>query len=464
MADSRPNILFIMSDDHAAHAIGAYGSVINETPNIDRIASEGARFDNVFCGNAICAPSRATILSGTHSHINGVLTLADRFDGSQTTFPKLMRADGYQTAIFGKWHLGHGEEADPTGFDTWSILPGQGAYHNPAFYVQGEERQFEGYATDLITDFSLDWLNHRDPDRPFMLMTHHKAPHRPWEPDEKHAHMYDDIEIPVPETFDDDYATRPAAEAALMRVGRDMTFTDLKAEPPTGLPAEEEKHWAYQRYIKDYLRCVASVDDNVGRLLDWLDDTGLAENTIVIYTSDQGFFLGDHGWYDKRFMYEESLRMPFVMRFPKEINAGTVVDDMVSNIDFGPTFLDYAGLDVPNEMQGKSFRTIPQGTTPDGWRESIYYRYWMHLGDHGVAAHYGVRTATHKLIHYYGKALGTAGSIDRDTDPYWELFDLETDPNELNNVYGKPDFAEVQRELTEELERLRVHYGDTDHP
>src|SRR5680860_1118759 len=249
-----------------------------------------------------------------------------------------------------------------------------------------------------------------------MLMTHHKAPHRPWEPDEKHAHMYDDIEIPVPEIFDDDYATRPAAEAALMRVGRDMTFTDLKAEPPTGLPAEEEKHWAYQRYIKDYLRCVASVDDNVGRLLDWLDDTGLAENTIVIYTSDQGFFLGD------------------------------------------------AGLDVPNEMQGKSFRTIPQGTTPDGWRESIYYRYWMHLGDHGVAAHYGVRTATHKLIHYYGKALGTAGSIDRDTDPYWELFDLETDPNELNNVYGKPDFAEVQRELTEELERLRVHYGDTDHP
>jgi arylsulfatase A-like enzyme len=461
MPDNRPNILFIMSDDHAAHAISAYGSVVNETPNIDRIAAEGARFDNVFCGNAICAPSRATILSGTHSHINGVRTLADRFDGSQVTFPKLLQQAGYQTAIFGKWHLGHGGEADPTGFDAWTILPGQGDYHDPRFYVEGEERQFDGYATDLITDFSLDWLDRRDPDRPFMLMTHHKAPHRPWEPDDKHAHLYDDVEIPYPETFDDDYATRPAAAAAEMRIGRDMTYTDLKAEPPAGLSESEHKRWAYQRYMKDYLRCIASVDDNVGRMLDWLAANDLAENTIVIYTSDQGFFLGDHGWYDKRFMYEESLRMPVLMRYPREIPAGTVVDAMVSNIDFAPTFLDYAGLDVPDVMQGVSYRPVTAGETPEGWQDSIYYRYWMHLGDHGVAAHYGVRTKRHKLIHYYGRALGTAGSIDRDTDPCWELFDLDADPSELLNIYGSPEVAEHQAALHAELDRLMRHYGDS---
>lgn len=464
MANTSPNILFIMSDDHAAHAISAYGSVINETPHIDRIAGEGARFDNVFCGNSICAPSRATILSGTHSHVNGVLTLADRFDGRQVSFPRLLQDAGYQTAIFGKWHLGHGGEADPTGFDTWSVLPGQGDYHDPTFYVQGEERRFEGYATDIITDFSLEWLEHRDPDRPFMLMTHHKAPHRPWEPDEKHAHMYAGVDIPVPATFDDDYATRPAAAAAVMRVGRDMTFTDLKEEPPSDLSDEEARHWAYQRYIKDYLRCIASIDDNVGRMLDWLDANDLAENTIVIYTSDQGFFLGDHGWYDKRFMYEESLRMPFLMRYPREIAAGSAVEAMVSNIDFAPTFLDYAGLDVPSVMQGRSFREVARGDVPADWPRSIYYRYWMHLAQHGVPAHYGVRTATHKLIYYYGKALGTTDSVDRDTDPYWELFDLEADPNELNNVYGNPEFASIQADLHAELDRLRRLYGDTDNP
>ena len=464
MPDSRPNILFIMTDDHAAHAISAYGSVINETPNIDRIANEGARFDNVFCGNAICAPSRATILTGNHSHLNGVRTLHNRFDGSQPTFPKAMQAAGYQTAIFGKWHLGHGDEADPTGFDRWSVLPGQGDYHDPTFYVQGEEQQFQGYATDLITDFSLDWLNKRDPDRPFMLMTHHKAPHRPWEPDEKHARMYEDIDIPVPETFDDDYATRPAAEAAQMRVGRDMTFTDLKERPPEGLSDEEVRHWAYQRYINDYLRCIASVDDNIGRMLEWLDAHDLTENTIVIYTSDQGFFLGDHGWYDKRFMYEESLRMPFVMRYPKEIPAGSVVEAMISNIDFAPTFLDHAGLDTLETAQGVSFREVAKGNVPDDWQMSIYYRYWMHLGDHGVAAHYGGRTATHKLIYYYGQGLGLPGCIERDTEPYWELFDLTQDPKELRNVHGDPSYSDVQQELHAELDRLRAQFADTETP
>ncbi len=462
MTDSRPNILYIITDDHAAHAITAYGSVINETPHIDRIANEGARFDNVFCGNAICAPSRATILAGNHSHINGVLTLADRFDGRQSTFPKEMQAAGYQTAIFGKWHLGHGGEADPTGFDSWTVLPGQGDYHDPTFYVQGEEQRFEGYVTDLITDFSIGWLDQRDPDRPFLLKVHHKAPHRPWDPDEKHEHMYENVDIPIPETFDDDYATRPAAEAAEMRIGRDMTFRDLKEPPPDGLSPEETRRWTYQRYIKDYLRCVASVDDNVGRLLDWLDANGLAENTVVVYTSDQGFFLGDHGWYDKRFMYEESLRMPFLMRYPPEIGAGSVVDAIVSNIDFAPTFLDYAGLDAPETMQGTSFRAVAKDNVPEGWQESIYYRYWMHLSHHGVAAHYGVRTATHKLIYYYGRALGTSDSVDRDTEQYWELFDLVQDPKELDNVYGNPNYAKVQELLHAELERLRQHYGDTD--
>lgn len=464
MPDTRPNILFIMSDDHASHAISAYGSEINRTPNIDRIAAAGARFDNAFCGNAICAPSRATILAGTHSHINGVRTLADDFDGRQTTFPRLMQGAGYQTAIFGKWHLGHGGHADPTGFDRWSILPNQGLYHNPTFFVDGEEQKFDGYVTDLITDFSLDWLENRDEARPFMLMCHHKAPHRPWQPDAKHAAMFEDADITVPPTFDDDYATRPAAEAATMRIGRDMTYHDLKAAPPSDLSDDEQRHWAYQRYIKDYLRCVASVDDNVGRLLDWLDDNDLAGNTIVIYTSDQGFFLGDHGWYDKRFMYEESLRMPFLMRCPAEIKPGTVVEPMISNIDFAPTFLDYADLDIPEVMQGRSFRSLPVGEIPEDWPESIYYRYWMHLADHGVAAHYGVRTATHKLIHYYGKALGTAGSIDQSTEPYWELFDLKADPKELNNVYGAADYSKVQANLTDELGRLRERFRDTDIP
>ncbi|MGH2557996.1 MAG: sulfatase family protein [Thermomicrobiales bacterium] len=458
---SKPNILFIMSDDHAAHAIGCYGSRINETPHIDRIANEGARFDNCFCANAICAPSRATILTGLHSHLNGVLTLADPLDGRQETFPKLLQAAGYQTAIFGKWHLGHGGDADPTGFDRWSVLPGQGLYHDPVFYVMGEQRTFSGYVTDLITDFSLEWLRARDRDRPFMLLCHHKAPHRPWEPDAKHAAMYEEVAIPFPDTFDDDYANRAAAaKNATMRIDRDMTFTDLKADPPAGLSPYEEKVWKYQRYIKDYLRCVAAVDDNVGRLLDYLDAAGLTDNTIVIYTSDQGFFLGDHGWYDKRFMYEESLRMPFVMRYPREIPAGSVVDPMVTNVDFAPALLDYAGLSPSARMQGSSFRPVAKGDVPDGWQTSIYYRYWMHLAHHGVAAHYGVRTDRYKLIYYYGEALGTIESVDEPTTPEWELFDLESDPREMKSVYHDPAYDGVVRDMTAELRRLREQVQD----
>ena len=481
----RPNILFIMSDDHAAHGMSCYGSVINQTPNIDRIADEGMLLENCFCVNSICAPSRATILTGKHGHLNGIKTLDDRFDGRQQTFPKLLQRAGYQTAIVGKWHLGEGGHSSPTGFDYWNVLPGQGDYDNPVMINNGEERQYQGYVTDIITDLCLDWLKERDPEKPFLLLCHHKAPHRPWIPSSTHASLYEDVDIPLPETFNDDYANRSRAAAeARMRIECDFNYLDLKLEPPAGASLwdsivapedlsgfslrpqdsqeavtfrshQELKEWMYQRYIKDYLRCIASIDDNVGRMLDFLDEEGLAQDTIVIYTSDQGFFLGDHGWYDKRFMYEESLRMPFVVRYPREIEGGSRHGAMALNVDFAETFLDYGGLDIPEDMQGASLRPIFQGDTPDGWRTSMYYRYWMHLAHHYVAAHYGMRTERYKLIYYYGEALGTAGSIDEPKQPEWELFDLQEDPLEMNNIYHDPHYAELVEKLKQELYRLK---------
>lgn len=452
----RPNILFIMSDDHAAHAISAYGSVINRTPHLDRIAQEGMRLDNCFCTNSICAPSRATILTGLYSHLNGVETLDDRFDSSQQHVGKLLQAAGYQTAIIGKWHLGHGEGHDPTGFDYWSVLPGQGHYYDPVMIEMGERKKYEGYVTDIITDLSLDWLRGRDPSRPFALMCHHKAPHRPWDPDPKYADLYEDVDIPEPPTFDDDYSNRSrAAAAATMRIDRDLSARDLKVEPPAGLSDAELKRWKYQRYIKDYLRCVASIDDNVGRLLDYLDEAGLTENTVVVYTSDQGFFLGDHGWYDKRFFYEESLRMPFLIRYPKEIAPGSHSDLMILNTDFAPLFLDYAGVPVPDNMQGRSFRSILRGEQVPDWRRSMYYRYFMHLAHHNVYAHYGIRSERYKLIYYYEES---------PEPPEWELFDLESDPHEMRNVYEDPAYAQVVDELKAELHRVRVEVGDLRNP
>ncbi|MFD0675850.1 MULTISPECIES: sulfatase family protein [unclassified Paenibacillus] len=460
---NRPNIVFIMSDDHAAHALSCYGSRINTTPQIDRIANEGMRFDNCFCTNSICAPSRAAILTGLYNHLNGVKTLGDKLDGRQQTVAKLLQEDGYQTAIIGKWHLGHGGDADPTGFDYWNVLPGQGDYHNPTFIEMGEQKVYEGYVTDITTELSIDWLNKRDKNKPFFLMCHNKAPHRPWIPDEKHAHMYEDADIPEPETFNDDYSNRAAAaSAARMRVDRDLSKKDLKMDPPEGLTSEQLKSWKYQRYIKDYLRCIASIDDNVGRMLDWLEEQGIADGTIVIYTSDQGFFLGDHGWYDKRFMYEESLRMPFIIRYPREIKPGSVCEQMALNVDFAPTFLDYAGIPVPSNMQGASLRLLLQGVKPEDWRKSMYYRYWMHLGNHYVYSHYGIRTERYKLIYYYGEALGSTGAIDEPKPPEWELFDLHADPYEMNNVYHDPANTEVIRSLKEELHELRVQLQDDD--
>ncbi|MBK36776.1 MAG: sulfatase [Gemmatimonadetes bacterium] len=461
MAERRPNILFIMSDDHASHAMSCYGSRINETPNLDRIANGGARFDNCFCTNSICAPSRATILTGTYNHVNGVTTLGAKIDGRQDNVAKQLRASGYQTAIVGKWHLGHGGHHDPTGFDYWDVLPGQGDYHDPEMSRMGESRRIDGYVTDIITDLSLDWLAGRDRDRPFFLMLHHKAPHRWWEPDEKHANLYDDVDIPEPETFWDDYENRAsAAGEARMRVDRDLTERDLKGPTPEGLSAEEEKRWKYQRYIKDYLRCVASIDDNVGRVLDYLDEDGIADETIVVYTSDQGFFLGDHGWYDKRFMYEESLRMPLLIRYPDGIEAERVNEDMVLNVDFPATFLDYAGVKQPADYQGRSMRGVLEGATPADWRTSMYYRYWMHLTHHHVYAHYGIRTHDHKLIYYYADAMGQPGTVDENKPPEWELFDLKEDPHELVNVYHDPDYADIVQSLKTEMRNLQLAVDD----
>ena len=342
------------------------------------------------------------------------------------------------------------------------MLPGQGLYHNPVFIDAQGRKTYPGYCTDLIGDFTLDYLKGRDKSKPFFLMCHHKAPHRAWEPAPKYAKWLEDETVPEPDNLYEDMSQRSGADQrATNRVGEDMTITDLKVEKPAGLEGRALRQWAYQRYIKDYLRCVRSVDDNVGRVLDYLDAEGLADNTLVIYTSDQGFFLGDHGWFDKRFMYEESLRMPFVARLPRMIKPGQVNRDMVLNVDFAPTFLELAGGTAPASMQGRSALPVLQGKSPKDWRKTMYYRYWMHLGGgHTVTAHYGVRSDRYKLIYYYGKALGKRGAVDQDTPPEWELFDLQKDPREMKSVYGEPAYAKVQRDLKAELERLRRVYQD----
>jgi arylsulfatase A-like enzyme len=460
----RPNILFIMADDHAANAVSAYGGRLNKTPGIDRIAAEGMRFDNCFCTNSLCSPSRATILTGTYNHVNGVTTLATPFDARQPTFASLLRAAGYETMLVGKWHLGHGGIHDPRGFDRWSVLPDQGEYHDPTFLGPGGSTVVRpGYVTDVITDLALSWLAEHDPSRPFCLLVHHKAPHRAWEPDERHRDLYADEEIPEPETLRDDYAGRatPAREAR-MRIAEHLTEEDLKGAVPPHLAGDAELRWRYQRYIKDYLRCVAALDESVERMLAALDDSGLATDTVVVYTSDQGFFLGEHGWYDKRFMYEESVRMPFLVRYPRLAAPGSVCDRMVLNVDFAPTFLDLAGVAVPDRMQGRSLRPLLADRAPADWRTAMYYRYWMHLDSiHQVWAHYGLRTDRYKLVHYYADACGQPGAMDDPRPPEWELFDLAADPFELRSVYHEPGYADVVADLTWQLYQLQAEVGDT---
>ncbi len=464
MKQKQPNILFIMTDDHAAHAMSCYGSKVNETPQMDRLANMGARFDNCFCTNSICAPSRGVILTGKNSHLNGVKTLEDGFDGRQQTLPKLLQAGGYQTSIIGKWHLGHGGNYDPTGFDYWNIFPGQGQYINPKMYDMGELKQYTGYATDIVTDLTIDWIKNRNKDKPFFMMCHHKAPHRHWVPDEKHKDMYEDIDIPLPDTFNDSHEGRSDAVKYNLMGIEELTEFDLKQPFPEGLTDAELKYWKYQRYMKDYLKCIASVDDNIGRLLDFLEEEGLKEDTIVVYTSDQGFFLGDHGWFDKRYMLEESLRMPFLMSYPGVIKEGSVITDLVANLDFAETFLDYAGLEIPEDMQGHSFKPILEGNKPKDWLDALYYRYWVYKGEHGVSPHYGIRTLDYKLICYLKEARDFSGNCLKEVEdkewPQWELFDLRTDSEELDNVYDDVRYQDVVKELKRRLFELKEHYQD----
>lgn len=499
---SPPNIVFIMSDDHAYQAISAYSDKLMQTPNIDRIAKEGAIFMRATVTNSICAPSRAVLLTGKHSFINGKIDNMAAFDWEQDNFPKLLQANGYQTAMIGKIHM----DGIPQGFDFSMVLPGQGHYYNPDFLIEGETVRKEGYVTDIITDTTLDWLqNTRDPEKPFCVLYHHKAPHREWEPAPRHYREFTKRQFEEPATLFDDYEGRgTAAKEAEMNILKHMNWAgDSKLYPETiaklgisptvvgpgnnswdigafertigrmneaqraewdevygpinddfikrypTMTEEELMKWRFQRYMQDYLGTIAAVDEGVGRVLDYLDESGLADNTIVVYTSDQGFYLGEHGWFDKRFMYEESFRMPLVVRYPPEIEAGTVIDALVQNLDFAPTFLDYTGVAIPEDMQGESFRRLVSGEQGE-WRDAVYYTYYEYPSVHMVKRHYGVATERYKLMHFYY-------DIDE-----WEMYDLQQDPKEMKNIYGDPAYEQVQKELHTRLEALRTQYGDSD--
>jgi arylsulfatase A-like enzyme len=471
----RPNILFIFSDDHACQAISAYEDPrrLIETPNIDRIGREGMRFDRCLVTNSICGPSRATVLTGKYSHRNGFYNnISSHFDGAQTTFPKLLKAAGYQTVLIGKWHL----DSPPTGFDHAQILPGLGVYYNPPMIRNGKRIAEPGYVTDIITERSVEWLNQRDPSRPFLLMVQHRAPHREWEPALRHLGHNQERQYPEPPTLFDDYSGRGLAERDQdMSLEKTILPRDVKLEAPPQLTPEQRAawdayyeprnssyrqnepqgrelvRWRYQRYMHDYLGCVKAVDEGVGKLLAALDDTGLANNTLVVYSSDQGFFLGEHGWFDKRWIYEESLRTPLLVRWPAVIKPGGVSASIVSNLDFAETFLDVAGLPIPAETQGRSLLPLLRGEGPADWRKSFYYHYYEYPVTHHVRPHYGVVTERYKLVRFYGP----------DVD-YFELFDRKEDPDELRSVYDQPQRAAVQQELTDELNRLRRELGVPD--
>jgi arylsulfatase A-like enzyme len=473
---SRPNILWIMSDDHAAHAVGAYGgrlAPLNPTPTLDRLAREGMRFENVFCGNSICTPSRATLLTGQYSHTNGVRTLNDPLPTARHTLPRLMRESGYDTAMIGKWHL----HEEPVHFDFYCVLPGQGSYFNPVFHRKGvgtwpkNEFRFPAsydvlHCDDAITRLSLNWLKQRDRSKPFFLMHHFKSPHDNFENAERYDFLYDKETIPEPATL---WATpnhgSVATEGTGTSIGKRNTRRNMGhhvfVDP--ALPDEAYKREAYQRYLKKYLRSVRGVDDNIATLVAHLAATGELENTIILYTSDQGFMLGEHDYIDKRWMYEESLRMPFIVRHPRTVPAGKTSAALISNVDFAPTLLDLVGLAAPAEMQGRSFRPMLEGRpAPADWRTGIYYRYWMHMAHHDNPAHYGIRTADHKLIFYYGLPLDASGAVKKATTPGWELYDLRKDPHETKNVHADPAYAAIAAKLKTDLLRLKSEIGDTD--
>lgn len=454
-----------MCDDHTTQAISAYGSKINQTPNIDRIAKSGAKLNNAFCTNSICAPSRAAILTGTYNHINEVRTIWEDLDNSRPTFIGDLKSAGYKTAIFGKWHLGHGPKSDPKNFDRWEVLPGQGDYIDPKFITPEGEVTHKGYVTTVTTDLALNWLNGLDKDDSFCLLVHHKAPHLPMTPDEKHKDLYADLDIPEPESLHEDLSPRPeGVKNAKMNIYKHMPKAVIKQK--TGaykpdLPQYEGQKWGYQLFIKDYLRCVASIDENTGRMLDYLDEQGLAEDTLVVYTSDQGFFLGEHSWFDKRYMYDEAIRMPLLMSYPKAIQAGTVVEEIVTNVDFAKTFLDFAGASPNEGMQGRSFRKLLEEKPLENWPQSMYYRYWEHDDPiHAACAHYGIRTHDYKLICYYSDGMGLEMTGDTHYPIQWEMFDLKKDPMEMHSVYGLPEYAETQEVLKLELNKIQFEVGD----
>lgn len=482
--DNMPNIIFIMTDDHTTRAVGCYGSKINQTPNIDKLADQGIRFTNAFVTNSICAPSRAVILTGKHSHLNGVTTNSIRFDTAQETFPKILRKNGYETAIVGKWHL----QSQPTGFDYWNVLTGQGDYYNPHFVKMGCDTVYEGYATDITTDIALDWLSSRKSDKPFMLMLHHKAPHRNWMPHTKNLDRYEESGFPQPASFNDDYTGREHLHNQKLTIAHHMDIMyDLKIPCDTcavadvnswsrkeyeqtmsDLSSEQKEAWdegykeeieqfktlehsqkeiinfKFQRYLQDYLRCILSVDENVGRVIHYVEQNGLADNTLIVYTSDQGFFLGEHGLFDKRYMYEESLQIPLVMRFPDQIQEGLVCNELVQNLDIAPTFLETAGIEIPEFMQGKSM--FPLFKTPHlaNWREGIYYHFYE--SGWGVPEHHGIRTKELKLIHFTS------------APESWEFYDLENDPFEMKNLYHDNLYVENIEELKMKLNELQVNY------
>lgn len=480
------NIVFIMTDDHTAQMMSCYDERYMQTPNLDRIADEGVRFTSSFVANSLSGPSRACMLTGKHSCANKFYDNSTCvFDNTQQTFPKLLQAAGYQTAVVGKWHL----ESLPTGFDYWEIVPGQGDYYNPALITQQNDTiQKHGYLTNIITDDALAWLETgREKDKPFCLMIHHKAIHRNWIADTCNLALYEDKTFPLPDNFYDDYEGRPAAAAQEMSISKDMDIIyDLKmladgktsrlkslyesymgrmdeeqraaydafygpiiedfyANPRTGRELDE---WKFNRYVRDYMKVVKSLDDNVGRVLDYLEANDLLDNTLVVYTSDQGFYIGEHGWFDKRFMYEESFHTPLIMRLPEGFDRRGDIDELVQNIDYAPTFLDIAGVEIPADIQGVSLLPLLKGEDPEDWRESLYYHFYEYPAEHAVKRHYGVRTERYKLIHFYN-------DID-----HWELYDLQNDPSEMNNIYGNSGTEEITAELKAEMLRLQEQYDD----
>lgn len=471
----QPNILFIFADDMTCQAISAYGDErkLLDTPNIDRIAKEGMRFDRCLVTNSICGPSRATILTGKYSHLNGFYNNSNcRFDETQVTFPKLLQKAGYSTSLIGKWHL----VSDPTGFDYWHILPGQGVYYNPPMIRNGEKVKMQGYVTDIITDLAIEQIKNRDKTKPFMMMAQHKAPHREWAPALRHLGWDKDRKYPEPPTLFDTYEGRSKAVIDHdMGIDRTMTDLDMKLKTPGGLTPEEQAtwnayyrprneayrnqklegkdlvRWRYNRYMHDYLACVKGVDESVGRLLKCLEEEGLAENTIVVCSSDQGFFLGEHGWFDKRWIFEESLRAPLVVRWPSVTKPGSSSSAIVTLTDFASTFLDAAGVSVPSDMQGKSLRPLLAGSEPSDWRKSLYYHYYEYPSPHHVRPHNGVVTDRYKLVHYYGPDLDE-----------WELLDRQVDPLETKSFYREPAYQPIVKELEKELERLKIEVKDTD--